>query len=92
MSNFDYYLESAKKSLKISSNNQIARLAGISGASLSAFVTGKALPADETILKIANLAKIPPEKALIDVSIWRNKKNTQALKAWENLSKKLSLK
>lgn len=84
------YLEKAKAAIKVDSYNKLAQNVGITHAAVSNFLTGKAYPADNTILKLAALAGIPPEVALIDVSIWRNKNNPEALRFWENIRAKIA--
>ena len=88
--NIDNYIENAKVNTNSSSNAKLAYLLGINPGSVSQFLSNKTLPADNTILKLAALAGIPPEVALIDVSIWRNKNNPEALRFWENIRKKIA--
>lgn len=84
------YLEKAKAAIKVDSYNKLAQNVGITHAAVSNFLTGKAYPADNTILKLAALAGISPEVALVDVSIWRNKNNPEALRFWENIRAKIA--
>ena len=65
------YISEAQKKQGIPSNNKLAAAIGITNGGLSNLYKGKAIPTDETILKLAELAGIPEEEALIDVSIWR---------------------
>lgn len=88
--NLSNYINLAQKNLSINSANKLARELDISQTAVSNFLTGKAYPADNTILKLAALAGIPPEVALIDVSIWRNKNNPEALRFWENIRAKIA--
>lgn len=84
------YLETARQKSGLDSNNKLAKCLGISKAAVSAIATGKALPAEDTILKLAKIAKIEPETALIDLAIIRNKKNADIAKHWQNIRAKLA--
>ena len=87
----DTYLETARKNAGVPSYSKLAMCLGISKAAVSAIATGKTLPADDTIIKIANCANIPAETALVDLAIWRNKNNAAAVKAWQNVRAKIAL-
>lgn len=84
----DYILE-AKKKAHIPSNNRLAQEIKIAGPSLVNISKGKGLPAEETLLKIADLAGISREEALLDLSIWRAK-SPEAKSTWENIKKLLN--
>lgn len=91
MRNFDDYLAEARRVQKVASNNQIANLLGIATSSMSALFQGKSLPTDETMLKLAELANMDKEAALIDLSIWRSAGNKKAQDTWLKLAHKLAL-
>jgi transcriptional regulator with XRE-family HTH domain len=88
--NLSNYIEKARVETKTTSNAKLAYILGLNPASISQFLSDKALPADSTILKLAALAGIPPEVALVDVSIWRNKNNPEALRFWESIRAKIA--
>lgn len=90
MNNFKTYADKAKKNTIITTDTTLALCIGIRPGSFSQLMRGKTLPTDSTILKLAALAGIPPEVALIDVSIWRNKNNPEALRFWENIRAKIA--
>lgn len=83
------YVEKAQKNTDLNSLSKLSSALGLSQAALSGFLIGRAIPADKTMLKLANLAGIPAEQALIDVSLWRNKDNPEVLAVWLKLQKKL---
>ena len=67
--------------------NAVAREIGITTASMSQFTTGKALPSESTMIKLAELAGLPKEEALIDLNLWRSKDKPELQKVWQRLSK-----
>lgn len=89
MRTFQDYVFEARKKKGIYSNNKIAKEIGIAGPSLSVMMNNKTLPSEETLLKIAELADISPEEALLDLSIWRAK-SPEAKSTWENIKKLLN--
>lgn len=74
-----------KQNLK--NQNQLAKFIGISSASMATMKSGKILPSEETLLKVAALADIPAEQALIDLNLWRSQKDPARLAAWQKISK-----
>lgn len=93
MKNFEEYLLKARKELNLSSEYALAKLLGIKQPSLIAMRTGKARPSEETMLKVAALAKVDPKKALIDLAIWRaeDKGFNDVKLVWKKLSKLVSV-
>ena len=70
MRNFQDYISEAQKKQNLYSLSKIAQKIGISANSVSVMYKNKTLPSEETLIKIADLAGIPREEALLDVSIW----------------------
>lgn len=91
MRTFDDYLSEARRVQNVASNNQIANLLGITKGAISALFQGKSLPTDDTMLKLAELANMDTETALLDLSIWRSAGNKKAQSTWLNLAHKLAL-
>lgn len=91
MRTFDNYLSEARRKQNASSNNQLAKILGISSNYISQLSQGKCLPSDETMIKIAELAEMDAEAALIDLAIWRSSGNENTQKTWLNLANKLAL-
>lgn len=73
MKNFNDYMTLAIDRQKLASNNKLAKELGITSASISVLNQGKALPSEETMIKLAELAGLPKEEALIDLNLWRSK-------------------
>lgn len=67
--------------------NAVARELGIASSSMSNLTAGKILPSEETMIKLAELAGLPKEEALIDLNLWRSKNNPELNKIWQRLSK-----
>lgn len=84
MRTFQDYVFEARRKQEIYSNEKLAKAIGIAGPSLSVMFNNKTLPAEETILKLAELAGIPPEEALIDLQIWKAK-SPEAKSIWERM-------
>lgn len=87
MKNFKEYTERAINRYGLRGQNALAREIGIAGATLSQFSSGKALPSEATMIKLAELAGLPKEEALIDLNLWRSKDKPEVQKIWQRLSK-----
>ena len=83
---FDIYIKKAIKNQSLT-QNELAKKIGISNACMSKMKTAKILPSEETLLKVAALAGIPAEKALIDLNLWRSKDDAARLEVWQRISK-----
>ena len=87
MKNFTDYAEKAIVRYNLTGYNNLAREIGITKASMSALRAGKTIPADSTMIKLAELAGMPKEEALIDLNLWRSKDKPELQKVWQRLSK-----
>lgn len=87
MKSFNDYTTRAINRYDLRGQNALAREIGIAGATLSQFSSGKALPSDDTMIKLAELAGMPKEEALIDLNLWRSKDKPEVQKIWQRLSK-----
>lgn len=92
MNDLNYYVEKIRKETVIKDDTTLSLALGMKAGSFSQYKTGRAVPSDLIMLRLAEMAKIPFEQALIDVSIWRNKKNPGIQKIWADIGKKLTLK
>lgn len=90
MNDLNFYVDKIKKETVIKTDSTLAVALGLQAGSFSQFKTGRAIPSDLVMLRLAELAKIPYEKALIDVSIWRNKKDPKIQKIWIEIGEKLT--
>ena len=85
----DRYCDLAIKRNKIRSDRDLAAALGFTGPSVSNWRTKRAWPSDETMLKLADLAGIEPEQALLDLNLWRSF-DTPAFAVYERLAKKIA--
>lgn len=84
MRTFRDYVSEAQKKNGLHSNNELAKMLNITSGGLSSLYRGKSLPTDETIAKLAELAGIPIEEALIDAALWRST-DPKLKSIWERL-------
>ena len=91
MKNINDYMTFAIDRQKLASNNKLAKELGKTSASISVLNHGKALPSEETMITLAELAGLPKEEALIDLKLWRSINNPEVQKIWQRLSKKIGL-
>ena len=87
MKNFTDYAEKAINRYGLTGYNNLARELGLNKATLSFFRSGKALPSESTMIKLAELAGLPKEEALIDLNLWRSKDKPELQKVWQRLAK-----
>lgn len=87
MKNFNDYAEKAISRYSLTGYNNLARELNLNKSTISFFRAGKALPSEETMIKLAELAGLPKEEALIDLNLWRSKNNPEVQKIWQRLSK-----
>lgn len=84
MRTFQDYVSEAQQKNDIHSLSKLAQMIGISKNSMSVMYKKQTLPGEATILKLAELAGIPPEEALIDLQIWKAK-SPEAKSIWERM-------
>lgn len=87
MKSFTDYAEKAIKRYGLTGYNNLARELELNKATISFFRSGKALPSETTMIKLAELAGLPKEEALIDLNLWRSKDKPELQKIWLRLSK-----
>lgn len=87
MLTFADYIEKVKENQNIKSARQVGILLGMSATAITEFSKERAYPSQETVLKLANLAGVSPEQALIDFNLWKTKDKPNARKVWLKLSK-----
>ena len=75
MRTFNEYAEKAIERYGLTGYNNLARELNMNKATVSYFRSGKALPSEATMIKLAELAGLPKEEALIDLNLWRSKNN-----------------
>lgn len=87
MREFIDYAEKAINRYGLAGNNALARELGVNKSSISQMAAGKIYPAEATMIKLAELAGLPKEEALIDLNLWRSKNKPELQKVWQRLSK-----
>lgn len=85
--NFADYTEKVINRYGLRGQNAVARELNITTASMSNFMSGKITPSDETMLKLAELAGMPKEAALIDLNLWRSKNDPSRHAVWQHIAK-----
>lgn len=85
--NFKDYTTAAINRFGLTGNAALADELGLSKSAISHFTSGKATPSESTMIKLAELAGIPKEEALIDLNLWRSKNNPELQKVWQRVSK-----
>ena len=91
MKNFHDYLKLAINRQGLRGINALACELGIKSASMSRLNTGKSLPAESTMIKLAELAGLPKEEALIDLNLWRSERQPEIQNVWLRLSKMIKV-
>ena len=79
------YFNLAKTKNNLNSSRKLAKTLGLSQNAVFFYEQKRAIPSDQTMLKIADLAGVKPEIALLDMNIWRNEANPEVCKIYENL-------
>lgn len=87
MKNFSDYAKIAINRHGLRGNNALAKEIGVTSAGFSHFNTGKTLPAESTMIKLAELAGLPKEEALIDLNLWRSAAQPEIQNVWIRLAK-----
>lgn len=87
MLTFKDYVEKAKINQFVKSNNEIAQMLNINNSCITQFCKEKTFPSQETVLKLAALAGVKPEQALIDFNLWKTKDKPNAHRIWQKLAK-----
>ena len=85
--NFNEYAEKAIVRYGLTGYNNLARELGMTKSSISMLRSGKNVPSEETMIKLAELAGLPKEEALIDLNLWRSKNDPKRHEIWLRISK-----
>jgi len=89
--NFSDYTNKVIQRYGLRGQNAVARELGITTASMSKFMSGKIPPSEETMIKLAELAGMPKEEALIDLNLWRSKNDPKRHEIWLRISKMIGI-
>lgn len=87
MLTFAEYVEKAKENSNLKNDRQVAQQINIGAPALVGFRNERSYPSQETVLKLANLAGVSPEQALIDFNLWKTKDKPNAHKVWQKMAK-----
>lgn len=87
MTEFAKYLEGVKIKLGIKSDRQLAFMIGLTQPSMCSIMSGKTIPTDDIVLKIAEIAGDDPEKILLLAH--KNKASEKSRPYWDSLLKKV---
>lgn len=87
MKSFNEYAEKAINRYNLNGYNNLAKELNVDKSAVSFFRSGKSLPSESTMIKLAELAGLPKEEALIDLNLWRAKKNPELSKVWSRIAK-----
>lgn len=74
-----YYIDAAKRRLRIGSDRELGRHLELSPAAISHIRTGRVFPSDEVIVRIAELGGQDPKEALLTLSVRRSRGRTREL-------------
>ncbi len=72
------YLEAAKRRLGATSDRELCRALNVGISTISQWRTRRQWPTDRYMLRLAELAAIDPERALVELNIWRSESNSIA--------------
>ena len=88
MISIDDYCDMAKKIADIKTDSELARRLGITHAAISGWRTKRIWPSENVMIKLADLAHMNPEIALIHLETWRTSGRAQEL--FVSIANKLS--
>lgn len=71
MRTIDDYLDAARGRAGLRSDREVGRELGLKGSIVSQWRTRRVWPADETMVRLAVLAGVDPQEALLELSYWR---------------------
>lgn len=72
MLTIDNYIDLARERSEIASDGKLCRALGVSRPTVSSWRTKRNWPSDETMVQLADLAKIERETALLHLNAWRS--------------------
>ncbi|MEG3638869.1 helix-turn-helix domain-containing protein [Magnetococcus sp. PR-3] len=88
MKTIDMYCDLAIKRQGLKNDTALANEIGIGRAAISQWRTKRTVPSDETMIKLAELAKEDPELALLHLAMWRTE--GEAHLVWQRILKGIS--
>ena len=88
MRSIEEYLDLAKARADIKSDRQLGPAIGQSTQTVTHYRRKNAWPSDDAMLRLADLAGIPREEALLDLACWRS--TSHARPTWQAIAAKLA--
>lgn len=85
MRTLDFYIEAAKFHSGIKSERQLCKMLRLSPTAITGYKKRNVLPTDETMVRLAKIAHLSPEQALLDLNMWRSQGQSKAL--YEKIAK-----
>lgn len=82
------YLEAAREHQHLGSDRQLAKKLGLAGGAVHHFRTGKALPSPDTMVKLARLAGLDEQVALVELAFMSTE--GEAKGTYEKILKRIS--
>ena len=82
------YADLAKQRRGFSSDRSLSLALGPTADIISQYLRGRAWPSEEAMLRLAELAEIPGEEALLDLAQWRATASTRP--TWQAIAAKLA--
>lgn len=89
MLTIDDYIDRAVSAQKFSSERALSKALGMAPQSVSQWRVKRAWPADDAMVKLAELGNMDPEQALLDLNRWRCK-SIMASEIYARLAKRIS--
>lgn len=88
MKTLNDYVEAAKTRTGFKSERKMCEALNLSSNTFNGYRKGK-LPSDETMVKLAKMAHIDPETALLDLNIWRSA-GTPAFSFYQKIASRMA--
>ena len=71
MKNINDYIDLARKKHSLKSDRRLSAALGLSEVAVQRWRAGVSIPSDDTMVKLADMAGISKEQALLELSYWR---------------------
>ena len=78
MHSLDDYLDAARDQSGLPSDNQLASHLGVTRAQISYYRLRKTMPSPATMVRLAELARMDPDIAVLELYLWREVKTPAA--------------
>lgn len=88
LATIDTYLDIARKRGRFRSDRKLARALGVTPATVNAWRMKRQWPSEEAIIKLADLADITRELALMDLRLWGTK-SVEVQSCYEKIKKEI---